>query len=147
VQVVRTRLRQTDSKYHGLLQTTKVIVREEGVRALYGGLTAHLMRVVPNAAIMFFCYVSQLLVSLIHTHSIIIDIGIYCSPFVLSSAGLSTYPFYMLHHYLFQKVVCSLSKVFRIFVFVAKCITLKIIFALLIHNLGLLTSVVVVEVV
>jgi solute carrier family 25 protein 33/36 len=31
-------------------------VREEGFRALYGGLPAHLMRVVPNAAIMFFCY-------------------------------------------------------------------------------------------
>ena len=26
---------------------------EEGVGALYGGLTAHLMRVVPNAAILF----------------------------------------------------------------------------------------------
>jgi solute carrier family 25 protein 33/36 len=24
--------------------------------SLYGGMSAHLMRVVPNAAIMFFCY-------------------------------------------------------------------------------------------
>jgi len=34
----------------------KVIAVEEGTRGLYGGLTAHLMRVVPNAAILFFVY-------------------------------------------------------------------------------------------
>ena len=32
------------------------IAAEEGVGALYGGLGAHLLRVVPNAAIMFFGY-------------------------------------------------------------------------------------------
>ncbi|CAG8780230.1 15998_t:CDS:1, partial [Racocetra persica] len=32
----------------------------EGISAFYGGMTAHMMRVVPNAAIMFFCYESIL---------------------------------------------------------------------------------------
>ncbi|KAI7890240.1 mitochondrial carrier domain-containing protein [Mucor mucedo] len=60
-EVIRTRLREPVSKtgtvkYTGLLQCLKLIVKEEGVVALYGGMSAHLMRVVPNAAIMFFCY-------------------------------------------------------------------------------------------
>jgi Mitochondrial carrier protein len=51
-EVVRTRLRQEPEpgqarKYTGLLQTVKVVIREEGVAALYGGLSAHLLRVVP----------------------------------------------------------------------------------------------------
>ena len=60
-EVLRTRLRQVPvgneaPKYTGLKQTFQLILKEEGVAALYGGLTAHMMRVVPNAAIMFFCY-------------------------------------------------------------------------------------------
>ncbi|KAJ1544198.1 hypothetical protein HK096_007783 [Nowakowskiella sp. JEL0078] len=59
-EVLRTRLRQspgpTGPKYTGLLQCTKLIVKEEGFAALYGGMTAHLLRTVPNAAIMFFTY-------------------------------------------------------------------------------------------
>lgn len=60
-EVIRTRLREPIpkngvAKYTGLLQSLKLIVKEEGVVALYGGMSAHLMRVVPNAAIMFFCY-------------------------------------------------------------------------------------------
>ncbi|KAJ3188224.1 hypothetical protein HDU85_005374 [Gaertneriomyces sp. JEL0708] len=59
-EVLRTRLRQTPvggvTKYKGLAQSAKLIYREEGMAALYGGMTAHLMRVVPNAAILFFCY-------------------------------------------------------------------------------------------
>jgi len=61
-EVLRTRMRQTPQgpseglKYRGLRQTLGLIVREEGVGALYGGLTAHMMRVVPSAAVMFFCY-------------------------------------------------------------------------------------------
>ena len=43
-------------KYTGLRQAAKLIYQEEGMAAFYGGMTAHLMRVVPNAAIMFFCY-------------------------------------------------------------------------------------------
>ncbi|OAD77827.1 hypothetical protein PHYBLDRAFT_16653 [Phycomyces blakesleeanus NRRL 1555(-)] len=59
-EVIRTRLRQPAEngihKYTGLWQCLRLIVKEEGMVALYGGMTAHLMRVVPNAAIMFFCY-------------------------------------------------------------------------------------------
>jgi solute carrier family 25 protein 33/36 len=59
-EVIRTRLRQPAVggviKYTGLLQTLKLVVREEGVASLYGGLTAHMLRVVPNAACMFLIY-------------------------------------------------------------------------------------------
>ncbi|RKP27042.1 mitochondrial carrier [Syncephalis pseudoplumigaleata] len=56
-EVVRTRLREVSQRrYNGLFSTFATIWREEGFTALYGGLPAHLLRVVPNAAIMFFCY-------------------------------------------------------------------------------------------
>lgn len=59
-EVIRTRLREPAKngvvKYTGLLQCLKLVIKEEGIVSLYGGMTAHLMRVVPNAAIMFFCY-------------------------------------------------------------------------------------------
>lgn len=59
-EVLRTRMRETGTdgrrKYLSVRQSFNCIVREEGVAALYGGMTAHLMRVVPNSAIMFFCY-------------------------------------------------------------------------------------------
>ncbi|KAJ0411705.1 hypothetical protein ATCC90586_002089 [Pythium insidiosum] len=59
-EVVRTRMRDQraplgskDLKYRSMLQSIALIFREEGRRGLYGGMSAHLMRVVPNAAIMF----------------------------------------------------------------------------------------------
>ncbi|MCJ1308256.1 hypothetical protein MMC25_001909 [Agyrium rufum] len=60
-EVVRTRLRQAplengQLKYTGLVQCFSTIFREEGMPALYGGLTPHLLRVVPSAAIMFGMY-------------------------------------------------------------------------------------------
>ncbi|KIK04315.1 hypothetical protein K443DRAFT_93516 [Laccaria amethystina LaAM-08-1] len=59
-EVLRTRLRQPTinnvRKYTGLLQTLKLVLAEEGVRSLYGGLSAHMMRVVPNAAVMYSIY-------------------------------------------------------------------------------------------
>ncbi|KAG5437905.1 hypothetical protein PCK2_000977, partial [Pneumocystis canis] len=60
-EVVRTRLRQFPIqngtiKYKGLIQCFYLIWKEEGLYALYGGLTAHLLRVIPNAAIMFGSY-------------------------------------------------------------------------------------------
>lgn len=58
--VLRTRLRQPRVngvlKYTGLLQTLRTVIAEEGARSLYGGLCAHLMRVVPNAAVMYSIY-------------------------------------------------------------------------------------------
>lgn len=69
-EVVRTRLRQapvTTSgsgiphlKYTGLVQCFKLVWKEEGMAALYGGLVPHMLRVVPSAAIMFGVYEATL---------------------------------------------------------------------------------------
>ncbi|OBT49385.1 hypothetical protein VE00_00288 [Pseudogymnoascus sp. WSF 3629] len=61
-EVVRTRLRQAPTiaggkpKYTGLIQCFKLVWREEGMASMYGGLTPHLLRTVPSAAIMFGMY-------------------------------------------------------------------------------------------
>lgn len=60
-EVLRTRMRETDpsghrQRYRTIRQTVSAVLREEGIAAFYGGMTAHLLRVVPNSAIMFFCY-------------------------------------------------------------------------------------------
>ncbi|KAG7085695.1 hypothetical protein E1B28_003240 [Marasmius oreades] len=64
-EVIRTRLRQPQvngvMRYTGLMQTLRLILAEEGTRALYNGLSAHLMRVVPNAAVVFSIYEGILL--------------------------------------------------------------------------------------
>lgn len=65
-EVVRTRLRQAPLqdgrlKYTGLVQCFSTILKEEGMASLYGGLTPHLLRVVPSAAIMFGMYEMLLL--------------------------------------------------------------------------------------
>lgn len=57
-EVVRTRLRQRPldngkPKYNGLINCFTTIWKDEGFIALYGGLTPHLMRTVPNSIIMF----------------------------------------------------------------------------------------------
>ncbi|KAH8093254.1 mitochondrial carrier [Cristinia sonorae] len=63
-EVLRTRLRQPlvdgKVKYTGLVQTLRLVIAEEGAASLYGGLSAHLMRVIPNAAVMFFIYEAAL---------------------------------------------------------------------------------------
>ncbi len=60
-QVARTRLRQAPMadgrpKYTGLAQSFRLIWLEEGLMGLYGGLTPHLLRTVPSAAITFGMY-------------------------------------------------------------------------------------------
>ncbi|KAL4949657.1 mitochondrial carrier domain-containing protein [Aspergillus filifer] len=55
-EVLRTRLRQAPmangrQKYTGVVQCLRLMVKEEGFAALYGGLTAHMIRTVPSAAI------------------------------------------------------------------------------------------------
>merc|ERR1711862_874289 len=59
-EVLRTRLREHRQgdpiKYTGVFQGMKVVAKEEGLAGLYGGMAAHLFRVVPNAAIVFFVY-------------------------------------------------------------------------------------------
>lgn len=64
-EVVRTRLRLAPmenghQKYTGLVQCFRLVAKEEGLLGLYGGLTPHLLRVVPSAAIMFGTYESAL---------------------------------------------------------------------------------------
>ncbi|KAL8942408.1 MAG: hypothetical protein Q9216_001672 [Gyalolechia sp. 2 TL-2023] len=60
-EVVRTRMRQAPLqdgrlKYTGLVQCFSSIWKGEGMASLYGGLTPHMLRVVPSAAIMFGMY-------------------------------------------------------------------------------------------
>jgi len=59
-EVARTRLREQARagifKYHGMWQTLGLIAREEGRAGLYAGMGVHLMKVVPNSAIMFLTY-------------------------------------------------------------------------------------------
>ena len=56
-EVVRTRLREQAAfgsfKYNGFVGTLKTIAKEEGRKGLYGGMGIHLLRSVPNAAVMF----------------------------------------------------------------------------------------------
>ncbi|KAI9793578.1 MAG: hypothetical protein M1833_000723 [Piccolia ochrophora] len=71
-EVVRTRLRQAplesgQLKYTGLVQCFKLIWKEEGMAGMYGGLTPHLLRVVPSAAIMFGMY--EFILRVFGTHS------------------------------------------------------------------------------
>jgi solute carrier family 25 protein 33/36 len=70
-EVLRTRMREATTvgndahyKYISLHQSIKTIWKEEGFLAFYGGMPAHLIRVVPNSAIMFFCY--ELMVQILH---------------------------------------------------------------------------------
>lgn len=61
-EVARTRLRQESLKknskklYAGFFQTLQKVWIEEGMNGIYGGLGAHLMKQVPNTAIMFLSY-------------------------------------------------------------------------------------------
>ncbi|KAI9808571.1 MAG: hypothetical protein M1825_003720 [Sarcosagium campestre] len=71
-EVARTRLRQAplangQMKYTGLAQCFKLMWKEEGMAGLYGGLTPHLLRVVPSAAIMFGMY--EFILRLLDTES------------------------------------------------------------------------------
>ncbi|XP_061550489.1 solute carrier family 25 member 36-A-like [Phycodurus eques] len=55
-EVIRTRLREEGSKYRSFFQTLLTVPREEGYWALYRGLTTHLVRQIPNTAIMMCTY-------------------------------------------------------------------------------------------
>eukprot|EP00052_Salpingoeca_macrocollata_P028051 m.269210 g.269210 ORF g.269210 m.269210 type:complete len:243 (+) comp22820_c6_seq1:2150-2878(+) len=60
-EVLRTRLREVGSsgsgfRYSGLISCVKQIATHEGLKGFYSGMPVHLMRVVPNSAIMFFTY-------------------------------------------------------------------------------------------
>uniref|UniRef100_A0A8C6XXS6 Solute carrier family 25 member 33 n=1 Tax=Naja naja TaxID=35670 RepID=A0A8C6XXS6_NAJNA len=55
-EVVRTRLREEGCRYRSFVQTLQLVAREEGPLALYRGLSAHLLRQIPNAAIVMVTY-------------------------------------------------------------------------------------------
>ena len=59
-EVARTRLREQARsgifKYDGMWQTLGLMAKEEGVKSLYSGMGVHLMKVVPNSALMFLTY-------------------------------------------------------------------------------------------
>ncbi|KAG7457070.1 hypothetical protein MATL_G00242580 [Megalops atlanticus] len=55
-EVIRTRLREEGTKYRSFFQTLSMVIKEEGYRALYRGLTTHLVRQIPNTAIMMSTY-------------------------------------------------------------------------------------------
>ncbi|XP_030073118.1 solute carrier family 25 member 36 [Microcaecilia unicolor] len=55
-EVVRTRLREEGTKYRSFFQTLSLVVKEEGSLSLYRGLTTHLVRQIPNTAIMMSTY-------------------------------------------------------------------------------------------
>jgi len=55
-EVARTRLRQEGEKYKRFWQTIFLVLREEGGKGLYRGLGIHLLRAIPNTAIMMAIY-------------------------------------------------------------------------------------------
>ena len=61
-EVLRTRLRQQSNevlgqaRYKSIVQTVKIIFKEEGWMAFYGGLWTHLLRQVPNTVIILLTY-------------------------------------------------------------------------------------------
>eukprot|EP00871_Galdieria_phlegrea_P004580 jgi/Galph1/5122/GphlegSOOS_G3741.1 len=61
-EVIRTRLREQAPipgalpKYRSVLQSLRTIAREEGIGGLYCGMGMHLLRVVPNTALMFLTF-------------------------------------------------------------------------------------------
>ncbi|THY56108.1 carrier protein Rim2p/Mrs12p [Aureobasidium pullulans] len=64
--VIRTRLRQAplpngELKYTSLIQCIRTIWKEEGVLAFYGGITPHVLRAVPSAAMTLGVYEAVLL--------------------------------------------------------------------------------------
>ncbi|KAJ4935379.1 hypothetical protein JOQ06_016915 [Pogonophryne albipinna] len=58
--VIRTRLREEGTKYNSFFQTLRTVPRDEG----YRGLTTHLVRHIPNTAIVISTY--QLVVYLLN---------------------------------------------------------------------------------
>jgi len=59
-EVARTRMREQARlgvfKYNGMWQTIGLIAQEEGRKGLYAGMGVHLLKAVPNSAIMFLTY-------------------------------------------------------------------------------------------
>ncbi len=54
--MARTRLREEGNKYTGFFQTLSLVLKEEGARGLYKGMATHLIRQIPNTAIVLTTY-------------------------------------------------------------------------------------------
>lgn len=54
--MARTRLRLEGDKYRSFFQTLNLIIIEEGVRGIYKGMATHLIRQIPNTAIVMTAY-------------------------------------------------------------------------------------------
>jgi solute carrier family 25 protein 33/36 len=65
-EVVRTRLREEDSRARGFWKTLRLVWREGGLRSCYRGITVQLMRSVPNTAITMGTY--EMVIYLLHTY-------------------------------------------------------------------------------
>lgn len=66
-EVIRTRLREEGTKYKTFCQTARLVAREEGYAAFYRGLSAQLVRQIPNTAIVLSTY--ELIVYLLEDHT------------------------------------------------------------------------------
>lgn len=67
-EVARTRLREEGTKYQTFWQTLRTIVVEEGPSGLYRGLGTHLIRQIPNTAIMMATYEAIVYILSMHFH-------------------------------------------------------------------------------
>ena len=56
IEVARTRLRQEGDKYKTFFQTLGLIIKEEGVYGMYKGMATHMIRQIPNTAIVMTTY-------------------------------------------------------------------------------------------
>nr|XP_012135591.1 PREDICTED: solute carrier family 25 member 36-A isoform X2 [Megachile rotundata] len=56
IEVARTRLREEGTKYQAFWQTLRTVCAEEGPQGLYRGLGTHLIRQIPNTAIIMATY-------------------------------------------------------------------------------------------
>ncbi|CAF1335894.1 unnamed protein product [Rotaria magnacalcarata] len=68
-EVVRTRLREEGTKYRTFMQTLKKVYYEETIAGLYRGLLTHLIRQIPNTAIMMATY--ELVIAFLQSNSIV----------------------------------------------------------------------------
>ena len=67
-EVVRTRLREEGTKYYGFFQTVRTVLAEEGPHGLYRGLGTHLIRQIPNTAIIMATYEAVVYILNRHFH-------------------------------------------------------------------------------
>ncbi|XP_043259228.1 mitochondrial carrier protein Rim2 [Colletes gigas] len=67
-EVARTRLREEGTKYHGFWQTLRTVLTEEGTNGLYRGLCTHLIRQIPNTAIIMATYEAVVYILSRHFH-------------------------------------------------------------------------------